>query len=92
MATKERTVGKWIFEVQKEQIALFGIYNNVILILFSTRSNLFYLPTGEMAYFVAAVAVLYNMEEHSQRHYMGNSLQQIMLSHKLQYLCIDLQW
>ncbi len=26
-----------------------------------------------MIYFVAAVAVLYNMEEHTQRHYTGNN-------------------
>ncbi|XP_044004070.1 echinoderm microtubule-associated protein-like 2 isoform X2 [Aphidius gifuensis] len=37
------------------------------------RSNLHFLPTGEIVYFVAAVVVLYNMEEHSQRHYLGHT-------------------
>lgn len=37
------------------------------------RSNLHQLPTGEIVYFVAAVVVLYNMEIHSQRHYLGHT-------------------
>jgi microtubule-associated protein-like 1/2 len=37
------------------------------------RSNLYLLPTGEMVYFVAAVVVLFNPEEHSQRHYLGHT-------------------
>ena len=37
------------------------------------RSNLHLLPTGEMAYFVAAVVVLYNVEDQSQRHYLGHT-------------------
>lgn len=37
------------------------------------RSNLYQLPTGEMAYFVAAVVVLYNVDEQSQRHYIGHT-------------------
>ncbi|KAK9298266.1 hypothetical protein QLX08_008346 [Tetragonisca angustula] len=37
------------------------------------RSNLHLLPTGEIVYFVAAVVVLYNMEEHNQRHYLGHT-------------------
>lgn len=37
------------------------------------RSNLHLLPTGEVVYFVAAVVVLYNTEEHSQRHYLGHT-------------------
>uniref|UniRef100_A0A8C5T181 EMAP like 2 n=1 Tax=Laticauda laticaudata TaxID=8630 RepID=A0A8C5T181_LATLA len=37
------------------------------------RSNLFLLPTGEIVYFVAAVAVLYNVEEQRQRHYLGHT-------------------
>ena len=49
-------------------------YKHFYFILTYCRSNLFYLPTGEMVYYVAAVAVLYNMEEHSQRHYLGNFL------------------
>ncbi|XP_059086390.1 echinoderm microtubule-associated protein-like 1 isoform X5 [Tigriopus californicus] len=37
------------------------------------RCNLYLLPTGEMVYFVAAVVVLFNAEEHSQRHYLGHT-------------------
>lgn len=37
------------------------------------RSNLHQLPTGEMVYFVAAVVILYNMDEQSQRHYVGHT-------------------
>ncbi|KAK9511688.1 hypothetical protein O3M35_000303 [Rhynocoris fuscipes] len=37
------------------------------------RSNLYLLPTGEMLYFVAAVVVLYNVEEQNQRHYLGHT-------------------
>jgi hypothetical protein len=35
--------------------------------------NLYYLPTGEIVYYVAAVAVLYNLESHTQRHYTGHT-------------------
>ncbi|XP_055623967.1 echinoderm microtubule-associated protein-like 2 isoform X2 [Toxorhynchites rutilus septentrionalis] len=37
------------------------------------RSNLHQLPTGEMVYFVAAVVILYNMDEQSQRHYTDHT-------------------
>ncbi|XP_070181364.1 echinoderm microtubule-associated protein-like 2 isoform X3 [Littorina saxatilis] len=37
------------------------------------RSNLYYLPTGELVYFTAAVVVLYNVEEQTQRHYLGHN-------------------
>lgn len=37
------------------------------------RSNLYQLPTGEMVYFVAAAVVLYNVDEQSQRHYLGHT-------------------
>ena len=37
------------------------------------RSNLHLLPTGEMVYFVASVIVLFNAEEHTQRHYLGHT-------------------
>ncbi|TGZ62681.1 hypothetical protein CRM22_007279 [Opisthorchis felineus] len=37
------------------------------------RNNLFYLPTGEIIYFVAAVVVLYNIEEQCQRHYLEHT-------------------
>jgi hypothetical protein len=37
------------------------------------RSNLHLLPTGEIVYFIAAAVVLYNVEEQSQRHYLGHT-------------------
>ncbi|XP_064220370.1 echinoderm microtubule-associated protein-like 2 [Aotus nancymaae] len=37
------------------------------------RANLYFLPTGEIVYFVASVAVLYSVEEQRQRHYLGHS-------------------
>ncbi|XP_076316323.1 echinoderm microtubule-associated protein-like 2 isoform X2 [Tachypleus tridentatus] len=37
------------------------------------RSNLHFLPTGEMVYFIAAVVVLYNVDEQTQRHYLGHT-------------------
>jgi len=37
------------------------------------RLNLHLLPTGEMVYFVAAVIVLFNADEHAQRHYLGHT-------------------
>ena len=42
------------------------------------RANLHLLPTGEMAYFVAAVVVLYNAEDSTQRHYLGHT--QVLVS------------
>lgn len=38
-----------------------------------TRKNLWVLPSGELLYFVAAVAVLYDRDEESQRHYTGHT-------------------
>ena len=35
------------------------------------RCNLSILPTGEIIYYVAAVVVLNNLQEQSQRHYLG---------------------
>ncbi|KAL1769160.1 echinoderm microtubule-associated protein-like 2 isoform X1 [Sigmodon hispidus] len=37
------------------------------------RANLYLLPTGEVVYFVASVAVLYSVEEQRQRHYLGHN-------------------
>jgi hypothetical protein len=31
------------------------------------------LPTGEIVYFIAAVVVLYNVEDQIQRHYLGHT-------------------
>lgn len=39
---------------------------------FDCRSNLFYSQTGEVVYHVAAVAVIYNRLQHSQRFYLGH--------------------
>lgn len=38
-----------------------------------TRKNLWVLPSGELLYFVAAVAVLFDRDEESQRHYTGHT-------------------
>ncbi|XP_063975526.1 echinoderm microtubule-associated protein-like CG42247 isoform X1 [Diachasmimorpha longicaudata] len=38
-----------------------------------TRRNLWVLPSGELLYYVAAVAVLFDREENSQRHYIGHT-------------------
>jgi microtubule-associated protein-like 1/2 len=37
------------------------------------RNNLYQLPTGELVYFTAAVVVLYNVQDHMQRHYLGHT-------------------
>ncbi|XP_050666852.1 echinoderm microtubule-associated protein-like 2 isoform X2 [Leptidea sinapis] len=37
------------------------------------RNNLYLLPTGEVVYFVAAVVVLFNVDEQCQRHYTGHT-------------------
>ena len=34
---------------------------------------MFFLPTGEVVYFVAAVVILYDVEEQMQRHYLGHN-------------------
>ncbi|RVE54773.1 hypothetical protein evm_000540 [Chilo suppressalis] len=38
-----------------------------------SRKNLWVLPTGELLYYVAAVAVMYDRDEESQRHYIGHT-------------------
>ncbi|XP_054286696.1 echinoderm microtubule-associated protein-like CG42247 isoform X2 [Macrosteles quadrilineatus] len=38
-----------------------------------SRRNLWVLPTGELLYYVAAVAVLYDRDEEVQRHYTGHT-------------------
>lgn len=38
-----------------------------------SRRNLWVLPSGELLYFVAAVAILYDREEEAQRHYTGHT-------------------
>lgn len=37
------------------------------------RNNVVELPTGEVAYFIAAVGVLYHIAEKTQRHYLGHT-------------------
>ena len=39
---------------------------------FDCRNNLFYSQTGEVVYHVAAVAIVYNRLQHSQRFYLGH--------------------
>ncbi|XP_033219907.1 echinoderm microtubule-associated protein-like CG42247 isoform X1 [Belonocnema kinseyi] len=38
-----------------------------------TRRNLWVLPSGELLYYVSAVAVLFDREENAQRHYVGHT-------------------
>ncbi|KAF5291175.1 hypothetical protein FQA39_LY14417 [Lamprigera yunnana] len=38
-----------------------------------SRKNLWVLPTGELLYYVAAVAVMYDRDEETQRHYIGHT-------------------
>ena len=38
-----------------------------------SRTNLWSLPTGETAYYVASLVVLYNPEAGTQRHYRGHT-------------------
>ncbi|XP_065155332.1 echinoderm microtubule-associated protein-like CG42247 isoform X3 [Atheta coriaria] len=38
-----------------------------------SRRNLWVLPSGELLYFVAAVAVMYDRDEETQRHYTGHT-------------------
>lgn len=37
------------------------------------RSNLHFLPTGEIVYFIASAVVLFNVEQHMQRHYLDHT-------------------
>ncbi|XP_032408647.1 echinoderm microtubule-associated protein-like 4 isoform X2 [Xiphophorus hellerii] len=37
------------------------------------RANVYLLPTGEIVYFIASVAVLFSYEERTQRHYLGHT-------------------
>lgn len=39
---------------------------------FDCRNNLFYTQTGEVVYHVAAVSIIYNRLQHSQRFYLGH--------------------
>ncbi|XP_061084049.1 echinoderm microtubule-associated protein-like 6 isoform X3 [Conger conger] len=39
---------------------------------YDCRNNLFYTQAGEVVYHVAAVAVVYNRQQHSQRFYLGH--------------------
>jgi microtubule-associated protein-like 1/2 len=38
-----------------------------------SRRNLWVLPSGELLYYVAAVAILFDREEQNQRHYTGHT-------------------
>ncbi|KAK6755835.1 hypothetical protein RB195_014303 [Necator americanus] len=37
------------------------------------RNNVHYLPTGELLYFCGSIVVLHNVDEHTQRHYIGHT-------------------
>lgn len=39
---------------------------------YDCRSNLFYTQTGEIVYHVAAIGVVYNRQQNTQRFYMGH--------------------
>uniref|UniRef100_H3AR31 EMAP like 6 n=1 Tax=Latimeria chalumnae TaxID=7897 RepID=H3AR31_LATCH len=39
---------------------------------YDCRNNLFYTQTGEVVYHIAAVAVVYNLQQHLQRFYLGH--------------------
>lgn len=39
---------------------------------YDCRNNLFYTQAGEVVYHIAAVAVVYNRQQHSQRLYLGH--------------------
>ncbi|KAL1502858.1 hypothetical protein ABEB36_007938 [Hypothenemus hampei] len=38
-----------------------------------SRKNLWVLPTGELLYYVAAIAVMFDRDEETQRHYVGHT-------------------
>lgn len=57
-------------QAPKEKLALDWVYGYRGR---DARSNIFLLPTGEVVYFIAAVVVLYNVEEQMQRHYVGHT-------------------
>ena len=38
----------------------------------NTSSNLFYLNSGELVYYTAAVAIVYNRQKHTQRFFLGH--------------------
>ncbi|KAH1003387.1 hypothetical protein HUJ05_011311 [Dendroctonus ponderosae] len=38
-----------------------------------SRKNLWVLPTGELLYYVAAIAVMFDRDEDTQRHYLGHT-------------------
>lgn len=60
------------------------LYSNCLLIIplskyshgyrgIDARRNLWVLPSGELLYYVAAVAVLLDRDEETQRHYTGHT-------------------
>uniref|UniRef100_A0A5K3ESF0 WD_REPEATS_REGION domain-containing protein n=1 Tax=Mesocestoides corti TaxID=53468 RepID=A0A5K3ESF0_MESCO len=59
-----------VLDVPEEQLKLEWVYGYRGR---DCRNNVYLLPTGEVIYFVAAVVVLYNIEQHSQRHYLGHN-------------------
>lgn len=55
-----------------------------------TRKNLWVLPSGELLYYVAAVAVLFDREENTQRHYIGHTEDITCMEVKFHYISINL--
>uniref|UniRef100_A0A8C6PPX7 EMAP like 5 n=1 Tax=Nothobranchius furzeri TaxID=105023 RepID=A0A8C6PPX7_NOTFU len=61
----------------EEERASTGEWSDSLLLIFryrayDCRSNLFYTQTGEIVYHVAAVGVVYNRQQNTQRFYMGH--------------------
>lgn len=51
-----------------------------------THKNLWVLPSGELLYYVAAVAILYDRDEETQRHYTGHTEDIMRLLNSFQIL------
>ena len=59
-----------VIKAPKEQLKLEWVYGYRGK---DCRSNLYQLPTGEIIYFIAATVILFDPEEHSQRHYTAHT-------------------
>ena len=61
----------WSCSAAKQDLNIHRLDLKNIYVCVVVRVNLAVLPTGEMIYHVAAVIVLHNIQEQSQRHYLG---------------------
>jgi len=59
-----------VIKAPKEQLKLEWVYGYRGK---DSRNNLYQLPTGEIIYFIAAVVIMFNPDEHTQRHYLGHT-------------------